>query len=193
MSLLEKITLAAGLLWFVLENILNYVRRSGDKSKRYDQSSFLLIYITMTVCMFFGIGMMIYGKINGLGKITAFDPLLGCFGLLVVFTGLAVRGIAILTLKKLFTVTVSIEKNHKIIDHGIYRYVRHPAYLGSLLICLGFGLAFENWISLLIVFLPVLFVFLNRIKIEEKVLADNFGDEYKKYALKTKRLIPGVF
>ena len=61
------------------------------------------------------------------------------------------RPVAIRTLGKHFTYTLSIVDDHRIVDTGIYRLVRHPSYLGSLMCLLGLGVALENWISLIIV------------------------------------------
>jgi protein-S-isoprenylcysteine O-methyltransferase Ste14 len=58
---------------------------------------------------------------------------------------------------------------------------------------LGLGLSLENWISILVAFIPMLLIRLYRIAIEEKVLIDHFGGEYLDYMKKTKRLIPKVY
>jgi protein-S-isoprenylcysteine O-methyltransferase Ste14 len=121
------------------------------------------------------------------------SPFLGYLGCLLIMAGLLIRWLAISTLRRQFTVNVSIVKDHKIIDTGIYAFIRHPAYLGSLLSFLGLGLAFESWICLLIVFILPLMATLYRISVEEKVLNDHFGQEYSDYTMRTKRLIPKVF
>jgi protein-S-isoprenylcysteine O-methyltransferase Ste14 len=75
----------------------------------------------------------------------------------------------------------------------MYRFVRHPAYAGSLLSFLGLALCFSNYLTMLIVFIPVCLAFLNRIHIEENAFIDAFGNEYLDYCASTKRLIPGIF
>jgi protein-S-isoprenylcysteine O-methyltransferase Ste14 len=50
-----------------------------------------------------------------------------------------------------------------------------------------------NWLSLLIVFLPILGVFLYRIRVEERVLQQHFGQEYEVYCRSTKRLVPWFY
>jgi protein-S-isoprenylcysteine O-methyltransferase Ste14 len=90
-------------------------------------------------------------------------------------------------------VDVSITQDHRIIRKGIYRFVRHPAYAGSLLSFFGLGLCLANYFSILIIFLPICSAFLYRIHVEEKALIDNFGNEYINYCASTKRLIPGIF
>ncbi len=76
---------------------------------------------------------------------------------------------------------------------GIYEYIRHPAYLGQAMIFLGCGIAFSNWISILVLFLPTLIAAHYRISIEEKVLMGHFGDQYGEYMDRTRRLVPGIY
>jgi protein-S-isoprenylcysteine O-methyltransferase len=58
---------------------------------------------------------------------------------------------------------------------------------------LGFGLAFANWASAALIFLPVLCATLYRMRVEEQALARHFGEEYTDYCRATRRLVPGVY
>jgi protein-S-isoprenylcysteine O-methyltransferase Ste14 len=111
----------------------------------------------------------------------------------LIVAGLTIRWRAILTLKRQFTVDVSIRKDHRIVKTGIYRLIRHPAYAGSLLSFFGLGLFFTNYLSLIVIFLPICSAFLYRMTIEEKILVATFGEEYRDYYRTTKRLLPGVY
>ena len=93
----------------------------------------------------------------------------------------------------MFTVDVSIQENHKIVISGIYKTIRHPAYLGSLLSFLGIGIALVNWLSIIFIFIPIFIAFNYRIKVEEKVLIEEFGEEYLNYSNNTYRLFPGIY
>ena len=121
------------------------------------------------------------------------SPVLPIVGLIVIVFGLFVRWIAIFSLRRQFTVDVAITMGHRIVSKGVYRFVRHLAYAGSLLSFLGLGLCFANIIGLLVIFLPICAAFLYRIHVEEKALIDAFGDEYIRYCSTTKRLIPGIY
>jgi protein-S-isoprenylcysteine O-methyltransferase Ste14 len=90
-------------------------------------------------------------------------------------------------------VDVAIRADHKIVKAGIYGCLRHPSYLGLLISFIGNALAFNSWAAVLIGFVPVLIVFLYRIKIEEALLVSNFGQEYLDYKKGTWRLIPFVY
>jgi len=107
--------------------------------------------------------------------------------------GLLIRWTAILTLRKYFTVDVSILPGHQIVKKGLYKYIRHPAYAGSLVSFLGLGLAFSNWLSSIVIVVPILTAFIYRIQVEEQALIQAFGDEYLDYSNTTKRLIPKIY
>ncbi len=79
------------------------------------------------------------------------------------------------------------------IDSGIYHYVRHPAYLGQLLISIGFGIVMNNWICICFMVIPPLLAILYRIHIEEKALIEKFGSSYMDYMKKTKGLLPFIY
>jgi protein-S-isoprenylcysteine O-methyltransferase Ste14 len=186
---LNIIIVIVSILWVGSEISLAIIKRSLSGDKGFDKSSLRVLWLTISVTVSLGIilGFQSIGYFGNGSKIFSIT------GLLFIACGLLVRWTAIYRLKHHFTVDVSIAKDHRIIRNGIYRYVRHPAYAGSLLSFFGLGLYFANYISMLIIFVPVCIAFLYRIHVEEKVLSDNFGEEYTKYCASTKRLIPGIY
>jgi len=114
-------------------------------------------------------------------------------GLALIVVGFAIRLIAIFTLRRYFTVDVAIAKDHKVIDRGLYGVIRHPSYSGSLLSFLGLGIAFMNWLSLAIMIIGPAIGIGYRIAVEERTLIGALGEDYRIYAVRTKRLVPGVF
>jgi protein-S-isoprenylcysteine O-methyltransferase Ste14 len=104
-----------------------------------------------------------------------------------------IRFAAIRTLGKFFTVDLAIKNDHRLIKNGLYKYIRHPSYTGSLLSFLGLGFSLNNWISLIVIFIPVLISFIYRIHIEEKLLIAQIGLAYTDYMKQTKRLIPLIY
>ena len=127
------------------------------------------------------------------GRLRAFEPYVAAAGLGLMFAGTALRWAAIRALWRYFTVNVSILEGQRVIRRGLYGVVRHPSYTGLLLRYLGFGLAFANWMSAALVFLPLLAATLYRIRVEEAALREHFGEEYAAYASATKRLVPGIY
>jgi protein-S-isoprenylcysteine O-methyltransferase Ste14 len=176
-------------IWVASEIILARMKHSQPTDIRFDKSSLRVLWITISIAVTSGV-ILSFQRIGYFGNGSRVFPIAG---LILIVCGLLIRWLAIFSLKQQFTVDVSIKKDHRIIRKGIYRYVRHPAYAGSLLSFFGLGLCFANYFSILIIFLPICSAFLYRIRVEEKALIDNFGDEYVNYCASTKRLIPGIF
>jgi protein-S-isoprenylcysteine O-methyltransferase Ste14 len=173
-------------LWFLSEVLINiFTRSKKSESDSYDHNSLGLIWIVIISSII--IGNFIAFRFPGFKESTFFS------GLALIIVGITIRLIAIFSLKSLFNANVAIHHNHKLKTDGIYKKVRHPSYSGSLLSFLGLGITLGNWISLIVVFVPVLCAFLYRINIEEKALTNNFREEYLNYKKKTKKLVPFVY
>lgn len=114
-------------------------------------------------------------------------------GELVALAGIVLRIWAILTLDQFFTFVVGIADDHRVVQQGPYRVVRHPGYAGALLALLGIGVALANWLSLLMIFVVPMLALVVRIKVEEATLSSALGEEYRTYAQRTARLIPAVW
>jgi protein-S-isoprenylcysteine O-methyltransferase len=114
-------------------------------------------------------------------------------GLALMVAGLLLRWWAVTHLGRFFTVNVAVASDHRVIDTGPYRLIRHPSYTGILLTCLGVGLCFGNFASLLVIVVPIVALALKRVQIEEAALASELGEDYRAYMSHTKRLIPGVY
>lgn len=175
--------------WFASEFFLARRRRSGEADERHDKSSMGTIWVAIAI----GVGAGVFLGMFGIGYLRDEALPLQISGIVMILAGIILRWIAILTLKSQFTVDVAITSGHRLITHGIYRQVRHPAYAGSLLSFLGLGLAFANSLSVIVIMGCVLPAFLHRMKIEERVLAKKFGEEYQHYSSSTRRLIPFLY
>jgi protein-S-isoprenylcysteine O-methyltransferase Ste14 len=110
-------------------------------------------------------------------------------GLGVFLVGLTIALVGVFTLKKFYASTLVILNDHQLITHGIYRRVRHPIYLGVLIAVFGPPVyASSLWGSLaMAVLIPI---FLNRIRMEEQLLIEEFGEAYEAYRRTTPKLIP---
>jgi protein-S-isoprenylcysteine O-methyltransferase Ste14 len=182
--------LILSLAWMVSEIVLGIVKRSKNgTAKDLDKKSLRVLWMTIMVSLFIGI----FIERTGIGYIAFQSVILSSFGIIVLIAGLIIRWIAILTLRRYFTVNVNISSDHKIIEYGIYRYLRHPSYAGSILSFLGLGLAFCNWLSILVLVIPVVAAYMYRIHVEEAALVGAFGDAYREYAKRTKRLMPRIY
>jgi protein-S-isoprenylcysteine O-methyltransferase Ste14 len=184
-----NLLLIVSLIWFISEVSLSLLKRSSTGSKNLDRSSLRILWITI----FISINTGVFLAMSGIGRLNFYARETYFIGLFFVLTGLLLRWIAIFQLRKYFTVNVSIREDHQLIQKGLYRYLRHPSYSGSLLSFLGLALVFNNWLTFLIIFLPILFAFLYRISVEEAELQKSFGKNYLAYAQGTKKLIPGIY
>lgn len=114
-------------------------------------------------------------------------------GLGVLWAGVVVRMWAVLTLGPFFKVAVVLQDDHRVIDRGPYRWLRHPSYTGTLMSVVGVGLAFEDWAAIGVLLVCPLIAFLIRIRVEERAMLEELGEEYAAYARRTARLVPGLF
>lgn len=113
-------------------------------------------------------------------------------GLLLVALGLTIIFWSGVVLGKMYSTEVTIQHNHELITSAIYRYVRHPRYLGALLLSLGLPLLFRSWIVLTL-FIPFSIIIVLRIRDEEVVLSTEFGHNWEQYRKRSWRLIPFVY
>jgi protein-S-isoprenylcysteine O-methyltransferase Ste14 len=113
-------------------------------------------------------------------------------GLVICMVGSVIRIAAVFALGHRFSGVVAIQPDHKLKTDGIYKDVRHPSYTGLLLSMIGWVLVFRSAIGLALN-VPLFLLLLSRIADEEKFLEAQFGDEYRAYRERTKRLLPFVY
>lgn len=197
MSLLDKLTVALFVAWCLSEvaiRLINLINRPSRGAGGEDRFSFLAIWLALMVTVALAMTTWLSRRsMAGLNGDETLWSLLGWLGCVCLASGIAIRLAAVATLRRQFTTTVTILVQHRLVDSGPYRYVRHPAYLGLLLSLLGFGLCSGSWLSLAVaVGLPLTAV-LYRIRVEEQALLRHFGAAYAAYAGRTKRLLPGIY
>jgi protein-S-isoprenylcysteine O-methyltransferase len=115
-------------------------------------------------------------------------------GVIAVVVGLYLRFAAILTAGKAFTHKVEHHSrpDHKLVTHGVYRYIRHPGYLGYFVYALGTQSMLQNPIAI-VVFAVVLWRFFSpRIEREERGLIQMFGYDYEVYRARTRTWMPFI-
>ncbi len=188
--MLKYIAVAFLFIWGFYERYSAIVKdKKHETAENRDRYSLIILYITILTGYFIGVP----AAFSPWGAISEFFPWVSISGFIIIAGGLAIRLTAIKSLANQFTYTVRIIDDHKLIVSGIYKYIRHPAYLGQLMVFLGSGLALGNWISTALLFLPSIISTLYRIRVEEKVLSEFFKDEYDVYMKNTKALIPLIY
>ncbi len=132
--------------------------------------------------------------LNQFTKLEIFDNhIYPYLGNLIMIIGLITRITATRTLKQYYTRTLKIQSNQKVIDFGLYKYLRHPGYLGLIMIWIGASIASNNWLIFVFVALTSIIVYHYRMESEEQMLISAFGESYINYKKRTWRLVPWLY
>jgi protein-S-isoprenylcysteine O-methyltransferase len=178
-----------GLIYVLSEAALAFKRRAkAGESRGADRGSLRLLWLVIGVSVWLGFNLAYLLPSADMDAAPAIRRL----GVALFAAGLAIRWYAIVHLGRFFTVNVAIAANHRLVDTGPYRIVRHPSYTGALMAFLGLALCLANWASLAAL-VPIFLVFRWRVHVEETALIDALGEPYRNYMKRTKRLIPGVY
>jgi protein-S-isoprenylcysteine O-methyltransferase Ste14 len=187
---LQQILIGIGVVYGGSEVALAFALRARENVARgADRGSLAVLWTTIALAIFASIRVVSRGGARLPGPVLAW----AVAGVAVLLAGLALRWAAILTLRHAFTVDVAIAKDQRVVDHGIYGVLRHPAYAGNLVAFLGMALSYGDWLAGLVLFVPIAAAFTYRIGVEERALRAAFGEDYDRYARRTKRLIPFVY
>lgn len=114
-------------------------------------------------------------------------------GAVTALAGLTIRVRSMAALKQYFTYSVARTENHPLIETGLYRIIRHPGYLGQLLVFAGISVSLSNWLAVLLMMVPIAIGYGYRIRVEEDFMIDQMGERYLSYRKRTERLIPLVY
>jgi protein-S-isoprenylcysteine O-methyltransferase Ste14 len=83
-----------------------------------------------------------------------------------------------------------IDSGQRIVSRGIYRWIRHPIYLGVFLVWIGFALGCQSLAAGTAIAVYVLPAYLLYIRAEEEMMSSHFGDEYARYCERAGALLP---
>jgi protein-S-isoprenylcysteine O-methyltransferase Ste14 len=114
-------------------------------------------------------------------------------GLVILFVSIILHSWARQAIRGQFSGHLQIQPEHKLVQNGPYSYIRHPGYLGYVLLALGVAIGYSSLVSLASVLLLLLPGLIYRINVEEKLLSEHFGESYRQYASQVKRLIPRIW
>ena len=164
------------------------LKRKQNVVKSGDKWSIWILLISIAIGYWLSISAL-FSKIGTIKYPVTFFII----GILTIISGLFIRITSILTLQQQFTYTVKKIDDHQLVEKGLYKKIRHPGYLGQLILFLGVSIAMSNWLSVPCMIVPVFFGFLYRITVEEKFLIQQLGQTYVDYQKRTNRLIPIIF
>ena len=92
-----------------------------------------------------------------------------------------------------WSITLEVREGHRLITQGVYRWVRHPMSSALVLYSIGQAFVIPNWVAGLSNLFAFTVLFALRVGAEERMMAQQFGNEYAAYTARTKRLIPYVW
>ncbi len=177
------------LLWVGYELLLRHREDSGTadwRGGRADRGSTRLLLGSYAAAVLLNLAF----SLAGVGQVSTGWRWIG---VAVIVVGLALRAWGMRTLGRFCTRTLRTSEDQRVVQEGPYRLIRHPGYLGSLLVWVGYSLGLGNWIAMILVAALLLTAYGWRINTEEKLLVEVFGGEYTDYQRRTHRLVPYVF
>ena len=107
--------------------------------------------------------------------------------------GLALRAWSMRTLGAYYSRTLRTTSDQGVVECGPYRVIRHPGYLGSIMVWTGFAVTSGSAAAALGVAALMGNAYSRRIAAEEAMLTGRFGSGYAEYSQRTKRLIPFIW
>ena len=183
------LAIACLVIWVGYELVLR--RRDDPEAATWqggaaDRASTLLLVVAFVLA----IGLTVVLLSADIGRIP--EPL-RWIGVVIEAIGLGVRGWSMVVLGRYYTRTVRTVTDQRLVTAGPYRLVRHPGYTGTLLVWTGYCIGVGDWIVLLVVGALLVGAYTWRIHTEEALLLGVFGDQYRQYQRRTRRLIPFVY
>jgi protein-S-isoprenylcysteine O-methyltransferase len=110
--------------------------------------------------------------------------------LVAMVAGLGLRIWAVITLGRFFTWFITVYDDHQVIRSGPFRFVRHPAYCGALILFVATMVFLHAWVGAALSLGFQLFAYVRRIRYEETMMIERLGENYKAYTREVNALVP---
>ncbi len=173
------LAILVGLLWIEGFGARRFGERMGESDRRK--------YLAGTLSVLFLPGIFVW---IGYARIGVLPDWLYFPGLALMIVGYVFTLWAFSILGRYFAPIARVRSDHVVIQKGPYRFIRHPMYTGQVLFFIGFGMALQSWVALLVILILTGILYTARIRSEEKLLVAKLGNEYVEYMKRTKRIIP---
>ena len=184
------VVLAVG--WYVIR--FPYARRSRRMPvtrSAYDSYEIALLLISLS-----GLGLIPFIYVaTGVPHLAdySFRPTQAWLGLLVAVAALVLFHLTHRALGRNWSVSLEMRDGHALVTEGVYRYVRHPMYSAFWLWAVAQALLLPNWIAGFAGIVGFGTLFFGRVRREEQMMLETFGDDYRAYVARTSRIVPGLF
>jgi len=179
--------------WFVFAGVFLFRKKPlSPPDQKRDRGS--LIGVALQV--------MSYGIVWGVHR-TAFTPIVsgnrpiaiaaGVLAIVAAIGSVWLFTTALKTLGKEWSITARLVEGHKLATSGPYAYVRHPIYTGMLGMLVATGLAISHWIALLAALLIFFIGTIIRMRSEDRLLREAFGEQFENYTQRVSAIVPGLY
>lgn len=181
--------IALGLI-FLLEILIFLISQLSSNRDKRDRGSIYIVILGFagSICIdsYLLQGKLLFPKVK-----LPYESYI--IGILLMVVGVIIRAIAVGTLRGSFTLGVNISNKQRLTTTGIYKYIRNPAYTGSIISLMGIAVSFRSVNSIVLSLILVIICYSYRIRVEEKALRERFGEEFLMYCNKTRKLIPFIY
>ncbi|MGH6860549.1 MAG: protein-S-isoprenylcysteine O-methyltransferase [Phyllobacterium sp.] len=96
-------------------------------------------------------------------------------------------------LGRMWSVSLQLKHDHKLVTSGIYSYVRHPMYTAFWFLALTQALLLPNYIAGFAGLVGFGYLFFSRVGPEEAMMQEAFAEEYTLYRARTWRVLPYIY
>jgi len=178
--------------WLVFAGVFLLRKKppSPPDQKREPASLFGVALQGMSYGLVWGVRRPMFTSIFGNGPISVVTGLLA---ICAAVSSVWLITMAVRTLGKEWSLTARLVEGHQLATSGPYALVRHPIYSGMLGMLLATGLAVSHWLALLAALILFFIGTTIRVRSEEKLLREAFGQEFETYARSVRAIVPGLY
>ncbi|MFW9900133.1 MAG: methyltransferase family protein [Candidatus Thorarchaeota archaeon] len=188
----NPITLTALIIYYIVGSIDIFIRPIPEKVKITTAEKLISLMGLLQPFL------LILAYLENLYIIAPFIPfwndlIVAYIGIIFLIIGGIIMVISRIQLGKYGTPVVHTGEEHKLVTNGLYKIVRHPMYFGAIMMTLGTYITFRSILLLIgaaISYVPLMRI---RITVEEETLIGTFGDDYRNYIKRTRKLIPFIY
>lgn len=179
----QNISLILLIVFLIVESIQALLSRNNGKPRELLSTFFIVL--SSSIWIFSLIDFYLLSSTT-----CTFPAVVTWIGNVLFASGIIIRSVAFIQLGQFYHYNLNIKNTHRLIKTGIYSRMRHPLYLGTLLVFSGFPVALRSIGGIVLFFLLAVPAVWYRIRVEERMLSSHFGKEWSDYVSRTPALWP---